>query len=127
MRHGPPLDAFTPPTIELAERSLRACTRARESVRAASELVRTCRTQREEREHWRLLEADRRANPDRFLSCCVYCARMRTSAEEWVTIPRQVGQLLRDWNVPFLSHGICPECLDRHLPPERRQLLATER
>jgi hypothetical protein len=51
------------------------------------------------------------ANPDRFLSRCVYCARMRTPQEDWVAIPARVGQLLQNLNVSFLSHGICPECL----------------
>jgi hypothetical protein len=115
MRDGSPHTRFQQPTIDLAEQSWRAHTDARNAIRAATELVCTSRAMREEREHWRLLWADRMANPDRFLSRCVYCARMRTPEDDWVAIPAQVGRLLQDLNVAFLSHGICPECLDGHL------------
>ena len=80
MPDRPPHLGFYRPTIDLAEQSWRAHTGAREAVRTAYELVRTSRSRREEREHWRVLWADRMANPDRFLSRCVYCARMRTPA-----------------------------------------------
>jgi hypothetical protein len=105
------------PTIDLAERTWRACTSARRAIRAATELVRASQTMKEERDHWRDLVADRRANPELFLARCMYCSRMRTHTQEWVAIPVGVGQLLQDLNVPFLSHGICPECLDRLIPP----------
>jgi hypothetical protein len=116
MRDISPHTRFQHPTIDLAEQSWRAHSGARKAVRAATELVCTSRAKREEREQWRLLWADRMANPDRFLSRCVYCTRMRTQSEDWVAIPARVGRLLQDLNVSFLSHGICPECLDSHLP-----------
>ena len=112
MWNGSPHTRFQHPTIDLAEQTWHACTRARSAIRVATELVRTSQTLREHREHWRLLLAERMANPDLFMSCCAYCSRMRTQTEEWVAIPAGVGKLLRDLNVPFLSHGICPECLD---------------
>ena len=115
MLSSPPHASLVHPAIELAEQCRRASESAREAVRTAVELVHTSRDQREQREHWRLLLAERKADPDFFLSCCVYCARMRTRTEVWVTIPSGVRKVLRDLNVPFLSHGICPECLDRQL------------
>ena len=115
MRVGSPHTRFQYPTIDLAEQSWRAHAGARKAVRTATDLVSTSRAMREQREHWRLLWADRKANPDRFLSRCVYCDRMRTPEEDWVAIPPRVGRLLQDLNVAFLSHGICPECLDSHL------------
>jgi hypothetical protein len=122
MRDGSPHTRFQHPTIDLAEQTWRANTGARKAVRAATELVCISRAMREEREHWRLVWADRMANPDRFLSRCVYCARMRTPEEDWVAIPAQVGRLLQDLNVPFLSHGICPGCLDSHLSVQMMQV-----
>ena len=115
MRDGSTHTRFQYPTVDLAEQSWRALAGARKAVRAATELVGTSRVMREDREHWRLLWADRVANPDRFLARCVYCSRMRTPDDEWVTIPARVGRLLQDLNVAFLSHGICPECLDTKL------------
>jgi hypothetical protein len=111
MRNGT-ADPLHQPTIDLAEQTWRACTGARKAIRTAAELVRTSQAMREQREHWRVLLAERMANPNLFMSCCAYCSRMRTQTQEWVAIPAGVGKLLRDRNVPFLSHGVCPECLD---------------
>ena len=117
MRNGTADLPIHQPTIDLAEQTVRACTSARRAVRAASELVRTSQTMREARDHWRDLVADRLANPDRFMARCAYCSRMRTQTQEWVAVPVEVGQLLHKLNVPYLSHGICPECLDGLIAP----------
>jgi hypothetical protein len=111
MRNGTG-DPLHHPTIDLAEQTFRACTGARKAILTATELVRTSQALREQREHWRVLLAERLANPDLFMSCCAYCSRMRIQTGEWVAIPAGVGTLLRDRNVPFLSHGVCPGCLD---------------
>ena len=117
MLSRPPYAPLAHPSIDLAEQCRRASASAHEAVRTATALIHASKDQRAQREHWRLLLADRKADPEFFLSCCVYCTRMRTRNEEWVTIPTGVERLLRDLNVPFLSHGICPECLDRQLAP----------
>jgi hypothetical protein len=116
MRYRPPDIPFYHPTIDLAEQTRRAYASARDAVRTASELVHTSKIMREERVHWQDVWAERIANPERFLCRCVYCGRMRTHSEDWVEIPPSLGRLLQHSNVPFLSHGICPECFDTHLP-----------
>ena len=116
MPYRPSNPLFYHPTIDLAEQTRYANASAREAVLAASGLLSTSQVLREQRKHWRLLFTDRLLHPDHFLYSCMYCGLMRNQTQEWVAIPDGVGRLLQDLNVPFLSHGICPDCLDQHLP-----------
>lgn len=48
------------------------------------------------------------------LPICTYCKRIRDEADAWSQVEEYVG---RRTEAQF-SHGICPECYDRHLAPQ---------
>ncbi len=48
------------------------------------------------------------------LPICAYCKRIRDEADAWSQVEEYVG---RRTDAQF-SHGICPDCYDRHLKPQ---------
>jgi DNA-binding response OmpR family regulator len=48
------------------------------------------------------------------LPICTYCKRIRDEADSWSQVEEYVG---RRTEAQF-SHGICPDCYDRHLKPQ---------
>jgi DNA-binding response OmpR family regulator len=48
------------------------------------------------------------------LPICTYCKRIRDEADAWSQVEEYVG---RRTEAQF-SHGICPDCYDRHLKPQ---------
>ena len=55
---------------------------------------------------------------------CAWCQRVKTGSGSWETIAS------RELNAPGVTHGICPECLDREtraLAASVVQLTAPER
>ena len=45
------------------------------------------------------------------LPICAYCKRIRDDGDYW----KQIEQFLEENSDAHFSHGICPECLERHL------------
>jgi phosphoserine phosphatase RsbU/P len=52
------------------------------------------------------------------LPICTYCKRIRDESQEWSQVEDYVA---RRTEAQF-SHGICPECYERHLKPQLAQL-----
>jgi len=48
------------------------------------------------------------------LSVCSYCKRMRNADGAWSSLERYIEQ---HSNAEF-SHGVCPECYEKHLKPQ---------
>lgn len=51
---------------------------------------------------------------------------MRKSISKQVAIPLRVGESLRPYKAPFVSHAFCPDCIATHLPESLRQELLDE-
>src|SRR5260370_7568943 len=53
------------------------------------------------------------------LPICAYCKRIRDAAENWESIERYV----EDRSKAQFSHGYCPDCYEKHVPPplDKRQ------
>lgn len=49
---------------------------------------------------------------------CSYCKKIRNDQQYWL----QVEQYISDRTKATFSHGICPECLERHVRPELDEL-----
>jgi len=83
-------------------------------TQAASGLRFEVRTEREQaREPVALLDPGRRAGPG-LLSMCSWCKRVAV-AGEWLEVEAAIETLglFESSRLPRISHGICPECLDR--------------
>jgi sigma-B regulation protein RsbU (phosphoserine phosphatase) len=50
------------------------------------------------------------------LPICTYCHRIRTDKESWERLEEYISQ----HSDAEFSHGICPECLEKHLPEIKR-------
>lgn len=50
------------------------------------------------------------------LPICTYCNRIRTDKESWEQLEKYISQ----HSDAEFSHGICPECLEKHLPEIKR-------
>jgi len=50
------------------------------------------------------------------LPICAYCKRIRDDKDYW----KQIEQYVSEHSDAQFSHGICPECLDTHLPASAR-------
>jgi sigma-B regulation protein RsbU (phosphoserine phosphatase) len=50
------------------------------------------------------------------LPICTYCHRIRTDKESWERLEEYISQ----HSDAKFSHGICPECLEKHLPEIKR-------
>ena len=48
------------------------------------------------------------------LPICAYCKRIRDSAEQWQPIERYVEKR----SEAQFSHGICPDCYEKHVKPQ---------
>src|SRR5436309_966817 len=84
------------------------CSEARMAVEEAAHQVTECRRLRAEhrRSIWSALR-----RPDQTPVVCVYCGRIRTAEDEWVSLTRsQSLALIR----VTLSHGCCPDCMAKY-------------
>lgn len=54
-----------------------------------------------------------------FLPICCHCKKIRDDKGYW----QQIEQYVRAHTEAEFSHGICPECLDKHYPDIARRLL----
>lgn len=52
------------------------------------------------------------------LPICAYCKKIRNDQQYW----QQVEHYIADHTGAIFSHGICPECWERHVVPEMEQL-----
>lgn len=52
------------------------------------------------------------------LPICAYCKKIRNDRQYW----QQVEHYIEDHTGAMFSHGICPECWERHVVPEMEQL-----
>jgi sigma-B regulation protein RsbU (phosphoserine phosphatase) len=50
------------------------------------------------------------------LPICTYCHRIRTDKQSWERLEEYISQ----HSDAEFSHGICPECLEKHLPEIKR-------
>jgi CheY-like chemotaxis protein len=56
------------------------------------------------------------------LPICSYCKKIRDDKDYWQSVEGYIG---RHTNTQF-SHGICPECFEKHVKPELEQLGITD-
>jgi phosphoserine phosphatase RsbU/P len=56
------------------------------------------------------------------LPICSYCKRIRNERNEWETLDSYLERRLDTQ----LSHGICPECYDKHVQPQLDRYPGTE-
>ena len=49
---------------------------------------------------------------------CVYCNKIRNDSEYW----QRVDEYIRCHSVAQVSHGICPECYEKHVQPQLDEL-----
>lgn len=110
-----------PDRIQLARE---LCAEAAKATERARNVVGQSRRRRAEWREWRAMWSAYCRQPGTFLSCCAYCARMRTGWGDWVSIPGKISEWLLRTPTLNLSHGFCPECLVQQAPeqPNRRPL-----
>jgi hypothetical protein len=56
-----------------------------------------------------------RPRPEPVIVVCAYCERMRDAAGEWQLAASRDRPLLTHASEVLVSHGCCPNCLDREL------------
>ena len=59
-----------------------------------------------------LLDAKRVSDPDRMLSMCAWCKRIRGGSESWLELEEAVSELglFRSGPLPKITHGVCRDC-----------------
>ena len=56
-----------------------------------------------------------RGRSEQIVVVCAYCDRMRTPSGEWQPSGAVVRSLLQHGSDVLVSHGCCPECLEREM------------
>ncbi|HEU4953929.1 MAG TPA: hypothetical protein VFT28_05120 [Gemmatimonadales bacterium] len=56
-----------------------------------------------------------RTRPEPVIVVCAYCDRTRDGSGEWRVTASGGRYLLSRWSGVLVSHGCCPDCLDREL------------
>ncbi len=83
--------------------------------KAAEEALQAARSQQAETIR-QLQEALARVNTlEGIIPICSYCKKIRNDQKYWL----QVEQYISERTQARFSHGICPDCLERHFKPER--------
>lgn len=68
----------------------------------------------------RLLQLTNKVNQlEGLLPICSYCKKIRDGEKEW----RPVEQYIHERSEATFSHGVCPECYERHMKPQMQSLL----
>ena len=68
----------------------------------------------------RLLQLTSKVNQlEGLLPICSYCKKIRDDQEEW----RPVEQYINERSEASFSHGVCPECYDKHIKPQLQTLI----
>ena len=67
----------------------------------------------------RLLQLTTKVNQlEGLLPICSYCKKIRDDQQEW----RPVEQYINERSEASFSHGVCPDCYEKHIKPELRSL-----
>jgi hypothetical protein len=88
----------------------------RQSRQLAHAAKRTRREWRTWQEAWKLAAASRQECKSKplLVVLCAYCHRVRDVTGEWSSIPRLVELRLANQCSKYISHGLCPECMQQH-------------
>jgi hypothetical protein len=95
-----------------------ACSIADQALGRARAGVAETHRLRAAREAWRHVWSEYCHQQKAFMVCCAYCARMRSSTSEWVSIPVRTSEFLHHSSLVRLSHGYCSDCIARHFPDQ---------
>ncbi len=86
---------------------------ARRFVKIETALAERVRELEEAAEHIRTLQG--------ILPICMYCKKIRNDDQYW----QQVESYISERTDALFSHSICPECFEKHVEPQLRELEAT--